>query len=81
MLKPEVIAYNVSPVTDPFEAENTMDIYDVNVIVRHDGFCTWNPLAKLKTSCDIDMQDFPFDTQSCNVKIGSWESYTVIRKN
>ena len=51
-----------------------MDLYNVNVIVRHDGTCSWFPPAKLKTSCDIDMHYFPFDTQTCYIKVGSWES-------
>ena len=59
---------------DPSEAERTMNMYNVNVNVRHDGQCTWLPPTKFKTSCDIDMQYFPFDTQTCSIKLGSWAS-------
>ena len=53
-------------------------MYNVNVIVRHDGLCSWLPPTKLKTSCNIDMHYFPFDTQSCDIKLGSWESLILI---
>ena len=33
---------------------------------------TWLPPTKLVTTCDTNMQYFPFDTQTCGIKIGSW---------
>ena len=62
---PDFVTYNdLSP--------NGMNLDRVNVMVQYDGLMTWLPSAKLKTSCTIDMKNFPFDTQTCFIKMGSW---------
>ena len=40
--------------------------------VSHDGLNTWYIPAILKSSCSTDITDFPFDTQLCTLKFGSW---------
>ena len=63
--RPDFVTYNdLSP--------NGMNIFASNVNVRYDGLCMWLPPAKLKTACDVDMKLFPFDQQTCWIKIGSW---------
>ena len=32
----------------------------------------WIPSAIYKSSCEVDMTNFPFDEQSCSFKFGSW---------
>lgn len=32
----------------------------------------WDPPAIYKSMCQIDVEWFPFDTQSCHLKFGSW---------
>ena len=41
-------------------------------ILHHDGKVLWNPPAIFKSSCEIDVEFFPFDTQVCHLKFGSW---------
>lgn len=45
---------------------------DAMVIVQHDGSITWMPPAIFKSSCKIDIKNFPFDEQTCHMKFGSW---------
>jgi hypothetical protein len=40
--------------------------------VHHDGLVRWKPPAIYKSSCEIDLQWFPFDVQHCRLKFGSW---------
>ena len=41
-------------------------------MVSHDGHVFWPPIAKLRSTCKIDITYFPFDDQMCFLKLGSW---------
>ncbi len=41
-------------------------------ILHHDGKVIWTPPAIFKSSCEIDVEFFPFDKQLCFLKFGSW---------
>lgn len=41
-------------------------------ILHSDGRVVWNPPAMFKSYCEIDVEYFPFDVQSCLMKFGSW---------
>ncbi len=41
-------------------------------ILHHDGRVVWTPPAIFKSSCEIDVEFFPFDEQTCFLKFGSW---------
>lgn len=43
-------------------------------ILRHDGTVTWKPPAIYKSFCEINVEYFPFDEQTCSMKFGSWTS-------
>ena len=30
------------------------------------------PVGTFRTSCNIDLTDYPYDSQECNVYFGSW---------
>lgn len=41
-------------------------------MVQHDGEVMWIPPAIFLSTCQIDITNFPFDVQSCDLKFGSW---------
>ena len=41
-------------------------------ILNAKGFIQWKPPAIYKSSCEIDVEYFPFDEQTCIMKFGSW---------
>lgn len=42
------------------------------IAVYYAGYVRWIPPAIYKSSCQIDMRNFPFDEQTCHFKFGSW---------
>lgn len=50
--------------------------YEVTImtkaILHHDGKVVWKPPAIYKSFCEIDVEYFPFDEQTCFMKFGSW---------
>ncbi|CAI5437450.1 unnamed protein product [Caenorhabditis angaria] len=63
--KPDVLLYN--SVDQQFDST-----WPVNAVVFHTGNVTWIPPAIIRSSCAIDIAYFPFDTQHCTMKFGSW---------
>ena len=61
--------------------------YEVTImtkaILHYNGKVVWNPPAIYKSSCEIDVEFFPFDEQKCFMKFGSWtyDGYMVSSLN
>ena len=62
---PDFVTYNVL-------SEQELTTHSTRVLVRHDGSCQWMPPILLRTSRAVDMTYYPFDQQTCKIKIGSW---------
>ncbi|XP_022257668.1 neuronal acetylcholine receptor subunit alpha-7-like isoform X1 [Limulus polyphemus] len=63
--KPDILMYN--------SADERIDsTIPTNVVVQHNGTCTYIPPGIFKSTCKIDIMWFPFDDQQCIMKFGSW---------
>jgi Neurotransmitter-gated ion-channel ligand binding domain len=45
---------------------------DAMVILSYNGSVLWIPPAIFKSTCGIDITNFPYDVQKCKLKFGSW---------
>lgn len=50
--------------------------YEVTLMTKatvyYSGLVVWQPPAVYKSSCSIDVEFFPYDVQTCVLKLGSW---------
>ena len=49
-----------------------MHFETTNALVYPDGSVTHIPPANFETLCNFDLRYWPYDTQSCDLKFGSW---------
>lgn len=64
--KPDIILYNNA------DSQYNIALLSTNIIVSSDGNLTWLSSAIFKSSCQIDVEYFPFDEQRCKLKFSSW---------
>jgi nicotinic acetylcholine receptor, invertebrate len=44
----------------------------VNAVIYHNGVVEYLPPTKLKSTCQIQIEQFPFDEQNCTLEFGTW---------
>ncbi|KAI9553855.1 hypothetical protein GHT06_019125 [Daphnia sinensis] len=64
--RPDIILYNNA------DAQYTSSVINTNVIVSDNGEVVWLSHGIFRSSCDINVEYFPFDLQSCKMKWASW---------
>ena len=47
-------------------------VHESSVVVYSDGTCSYVPVEEVTSMCDYDLKWFPYDTQFCRLKYGSW---------
>ena len=57
---------------DSADAQYGSSIINTNVIVSDNGQVVWLSHGIFRSSCDINVEFFPFDIQSCKMKWASW---------
>ncbi|XP_028411337.1 neuronal acetylcholine receptor subunit alpha-6-like isoform X2 [Dendronephthya gigantea] len=65
--KPDLSLYNTAK-----EDGGTLESAKFKVVVASNGQVEWFTYHILHSVCRIDVSKFPFDTQKCKMKIGSW---------
>ncbi|XP_050433293.1 acetylcholine receptor subunit alpha-like [Adelges cooleyi] len=63
--RPDIVLYN--------NADGNFEVtLATKAILHYTGRVEWKPPAIYKSSCEIDVEFFPFDEQTCVLKFGSW---------
>ncbi|XP_057306708.1 neuronal acetylcholine receptor subunit alpha-7-like [Hydractinia symbiolongicarpus] len=68
--RPDIILYNNADEDKTFGGN--LDRLNTRAILKYTGDTQWLAPIILKSKCDIDVKYFPFDTQRCPLKFGSW---------
>ncbi|KAH9280633.1 Neuronal acetylcholine receptor subunit beta-3 [Echinococcus granulosus] len=55
-----------------FADERIQEHRIARVVVHSDGSILWVPQALFKSTCQVEITYFPFDTQICTLEFGSW---------
>ena len=64
--KPDLVIWN-------YDKGNPWESFDNNeLLVDSNGTVTWDALTHSITYCSLDLREYPFDKQSCGIKIGPW---------
>mmetsp|Transcript_24998 Transcript_24998/g.66086 ORF Transcript_24998/g.66086 Transcript_24998/m.66086 type:complete len:579 (-) Transcript_24998:27-1763(-) len=70
-----VVKSQISDLENQFASDNSPLVLADEVFQNQTGAnVMWTRRINMKSSCDIDMDKFPFDEQKCSVIIGSWAS-------
>lgn len=57
----------------PYSADGNFEVtLATKATLNYTGRVEWRPPAIYKSSCEIDVEYFPFDEQTCVMKFGSW---------
>ncbi|CAM1306501.1 nAChRa3 (predicted) [Pycnogonum litorale] len=65
MWRPDILLYN--------NADGNFEVtLSTKAALDYKGNIAWKPPAIYKSSCEIDVEYFPFDEQTCRMKFGSW---------
>ena len=75
---PDIVLYNNADEDKTFGGN--LDQLNTRVILESDGKSKWLAPIILRSKCPINVEFFPFDTQKCELKFGSW-TYDGLRLN
>ncbi|KAK3727962.1 hypothetical protein QZH41_015910, partial [Actinostola sp. cb2023] len=67
---PDIVLYDNAD--EDLSFSGNLDRLNTRVILFHNGRNQWLAPVTFKSNCPINVKDFPFDTQYCTMKFGSW---------
>ena len=72
MIPPKLLFASALSLLLAYSADVQEKKHEELVTVHYYGSVRWIPPAIYRSSCQIDMRNFPFDEQTCHFKFGSW---------
>lgn len=72
---PDIVVLNEVGKQQTFESDDSpLVLADENFLDQFGVNALWTRRLDVTSRCDVDMRDFPFDSQRCSLVIGSWAS-------
>ena len=72
-IRSQILLINFFNCDNIFSADGNFEVtLATKVTLFHTGFVHWKPPAIYHSSCEMDVEYFPFDEQTCVMKFGSW---------
>jgi len=68
--KPDIYAY--ANIEEGLSYMGILDTFKTHIIVSHDGSHFWLAPVTFRFGCTMNVKDFPFDTQTCPLRFGSY---------
>ncbi len=65
------VAVPVEPIVS-FISAQPEEYQSVLAVVYYSGEVLYTPAARFNVLCPLDLRRFPFDSQTCALKFGSW---------
>lgn len=53
-------------------ADVDIEARDALAVISYNGLVNWYPHCIFRSSCSVDVSNFPFDEQQCHMWFGSW---------
>ncbi len=67
---PDIVLYN-------YADTRLEEKREVLATVSSDGKVKWSPPSIFKSTCQINIQMFPYDEQNCSMKFGIFKEYNI----
>ena len=65
---PDLVLYNNAEIGN----SGTLEKFKTQVTMYSNGLTVWNAPATFQSTCEINVKFYPFDSQTCKLKFGSW---------
>ena len=65
---PDVLPYN-----EIGDLDYDRFVLTVPILVNSSGHVIWSQPVNMETTCSMDVTNFPFDSQTCEIEFGSWQ--------
>ena len=69
----DTLPFNATLIFLYFSADGNFEVtLSTKATLKNSGLVEWKPPAIYHSSCEMDVEYFPFDEQTCVMKFGSW---------
>ncbi|XP_072048883.1 acetylcholine receptor subunit alpha-like 2 [Amphiura filiformis] len=64
------------PDIELYNGATSLNTVKASAVIQHTGKISYVPSFQINFICDMDLSYFPYDTQTCSLKMGSWHYHS-----